>query len=457
MIPFSSLFEYMSNSASAKIPEETLHLAKRGILDTVAVMIAGSQYAPLPDITKIPKQGGGDSTIVGLKAGYAPQTAALYNGISAHVLDMDDHGLRMGHPSAVLIPSLFALGEHLDSSGEEILRAYINSLTAGYYFGKYCYRYIHAAGWHATSVVMSPIASLACGSLLNFDFEKYHQAFGVAVSMSCGLRGNFGTPTKPLHVGVTSQNAVNTSMLVNSGMMTASDSAITGKEGFLQLYSGIEYDDKIFTELASSLYKESPLINPGLIIKSFPSCSSNHQATFALYDILSEHPEITPDQVVSIEMGANTSTLKELVTPNPKTGVEARFSPGFHFALALNDETIDPSKFTTDTIKRPEIARIIKLTKLIHVPEYDSIPGITVWPAHVKLTLKSGKTYHKLRIFADGSKELPLSDKKLKEKYYTCTEPVIGSEQSKKLYHLLASLETVPSIKQATSLYKGEI
>jgi hypothetical protein len=40
----------------------------------------------------------------------------LINGVTAHVLDYDDVGLD-GHPSAVLVPAIFAQGEVSGASG----------------------------------------------------------------------------------------------------------------------------------------------------------------------------------------------------------------------------------------------------------------------------------------------------------------------------------------------------
>jgi len=50
--------------------------------------------------------------------------AALVNGVAAHVLDYDDVALH-GHPSAVLVPAILAQAETSESSGAEMMAAYL--------------------------------------------------------------------------------------------------------------------------------------------------------------------------------------------------------------------------------------------------------------------------------------------------------------------------------------------
>ena len=448
MKPFALFYDYLTEElATEPIPVNVKELARRAIVDTVGVILAGSQQSPLPEITKLPRPGGGKATIVAHGCGYTAAEAALYNGTAAHVLDMDDTGLWLGHPSAVLIPALLALAEENGNSGAEVLRAYIGATTVGNAFGHYCGSKIHAIGWHSTPVEMSPIAALACGVLLGLSKEQLHHAMGIGASMACGLRANFGSPTKPLHAGLAARNAVMAALLAQAGM-TAADEAMSGKNGYFKLFSDIDYDEKRVAEISRDMRNPYGLVKPGLVPKAFPSCSSNHQATFALYDLLKTYPDVQAADIERIEMTSNKSTLAELVTPDPKTEVQARFSPGFHFALVLCGEKITPANFNMDMIRRPDIQRIIKMTTLVHAPEYDNIPGIKQWPARVRLFMKDGRVLTKLRIIADGDVILPFTEEQMLDKFLTCATPVVGAESAGMLYTQFRDIERVASIAQ---------
>ena len=52
--------------------------------------------------------------------------AALINGTASHALDFDDCNNTLGgHPSAPILPALFALAEQAGASGREFIAAYV--------------------------------------------------------------------------------------------------------------------------------------------------------------------------------------------------------------------------------------------------------------------------------------------------------------------------------------------
>lgn len=208
MLGLSAIYQYLDNAQDHDLGKEIEKAAKRAIIDTFAVTIAGKNTSPLPEITKKLSDQHAHSTIIGKKGGYESSTAAFYNGISAHVLDMDDCDPYLGHPSAVLIPAILALGEQLNSNGKDFLKAYASSYFASWALGKQCCYDISAHGWHATSVIMTLGASWSCGFLKRFSAKQFADVTSIAVSFSGGVRGNFGTPVKPVHVGMAARNGV---------------------------------------------------------------------------------------------------------------------------------------------------------------------------------------------------------------------------------------------------------
>ena len=62
-------------------------------------------------------------------------------------------------------------------------------------------------------------------------------ALGIAASMASGIVGNFGTMTKPLHVGLGARNGVLAAKLAQSGY-TANAQAIETGMGFYNVFHG---------------------------------------------------------------------------------------------------------------------------------------------------------------------------------------------------------------------------
>src|SRR3954449_11043434 len=116
--------------AYADLPREAVYWAKTAILDTVGVTLAGAAEPCTQIVARVLSAGAGRTNgqclIFGTDRRAAPLDAALINGTAAHALDFDDVSNSMGgHPSAPIVPALFALGEVLDCTGPDFVTAYV--------------------------------------------------------------------------------------------------------------------------------------------------------------------------------------------------------------------------------------------------------------------------------------------------------------------------------------------
>ena len=90
---------------------------------------------------------GGDVTV-------APLDAALINGTAAHALDFDDCSNTMGgHPSAPIVPALYALAEREKASGARLLEAYVTGFEVETKIGRAVNFTHYEKGWHPTSTL----------------------------------------------------------------------------------------------------------------------------------------------------------------------------------------------------------------------------------------------------------------------------------------------------------------
>jgi len=109
------------------LPLLAVHWAKMAILDTVGVTLAGAGEPCAQIVERVLAGGGsGECLIFGSDRRAAPLEAALVNGTAAHALDFDDVSNSLGgHPSAPILPALFALAEMLDCDGRAFIAAYV--------------------------------------------------------------------------------------------------------------------------------------------------------------------------------------------------------------------------------------------------------------------------------------------------------------------------------------------
>ena len=145
--------------------------------------------------------------------------------------------------------------------------------------------------------------------------------------------------------------------------------------------------------------------------------------------------------------------MRELVTPYPENGEEAKFSIGFQIALYLNGIENMPENYTPDVISRPEIQGLIQKTVMYNKEEYDDLPSdMGVGPAFITIETKDGRSFFKEQVYPVGHLTNPMSDLQIHEKYMKCAVKAIGAENAQTLYDMLFSLENVRDIKEVMKL-----
>lgn len=103
-------------------------MGQLGVLDTVGCTLAGSNEDCAKIVERIATFGGspGDSLIFGTARRVRAMDAAPIDGSAAHALDYDDCSDTLGgHPSAPILPALFALAETMPIDGRAFLAAYV--------------------------------------------------------------------------------------------------------------------------------------------------------------------------------------------------------------------------------------------------------------------------------------------------------------------------------------------
>ena len=102
------------------LPASAAEAAKRHLLDIIGVGLIGSRQEmaqrSIEGVSTIPGSQG-KCRVWGREETLAPPYAAMVNGVASHVLDFDDtHTDSITHGSAILGPSVLALGQTLNSS-----------------------------------------------------------------------------------------------------------------------------------------------------------------------------------------------------------------------------------------------------------------------------------------------------------------------------------------------------
>ena len=425
------------------LPPDVIAKAKGHILDTLGVLIAATAE-PLMDILGgflNDLDSGGNASILGSGRKTSATHAALINGTLAHGLDYDDSSWRMiGHPSAGVLPAVLAIGETRNSSGRDLLAAYVLGTEVSCKVGLAAEPEMYEAGWHATGVVGVLGATAASACLLHLSEDQLCTALGIAASLACGIRENFGSFTKPFHAGAAAQHGVTAALLAKHGF-TASATSLEGKAGFFNNFT-------LGRKKTGTLSLGSPydIVAPGFFVKPFPSCAATHTGIEAAMNLVRRH-QLQAGKVKTIQVGCGPVGPIMLIHRQPKTGFEGKFSMPFVVAMAIKEGKVGLDSFRDANAADPVVRELIEKTEFGIDPQFSDRP-IDEAPARLTITTNDGQVLQECIEDPIGSPTRPMNDEALLVKFTDCVQRRLARENISTAIHILDRLEDVKDVRQ---------
>ena len=136
------------------LPAEAIVQAKVGILDTVGVTLAGATEDATRIVLGVSGSGSGPALVFGHARRVGALDAALVNGTASHALDFDDCNNTLGgHPSAPILPALFALADETGATGRDFIAAYVAGFETECKLSLAVNFYQYTRGWHPTATI----------------------------------------------------------------------------------------------------------------------------------------------------------------------------------------------------------------------------------------------------------------------------------------------------------------
>jgi 2-methylcitrate dehydratase PrpD len=359
-------------AAGLEPSDDDLALARRSLVDTVAVAIAGRAH-PIGDLL-----------------GELSEAEAW--AVLAHVLDFDDLHMRStAHVSAVCVPAVLATG------GDA--QAYLAAAGVMARLGTALGWAHYAAGWHATCTAGAPAAAAGAAVALGLGAEELATAMALAVPAAGGVQRAFGTSGKALQVGAAAQAGVRAARLAAAG---ASADPRTVDQ-WLALVGGE----------ADRLALGGPAVPGGLAVKLFPCCYALQRPIAALRAL-----DADPGQVARVVVRTPQSALAPLIHAAPTTGLEGKFSLQYAVAATLLDGRPGIESFTDAAVARPAAQALLARVEVDAAPGGD---GLLAGDVAIELTLADGATLHAQLDLPPGAPNRPPSSAELAEKVADCT------------------------------------
>nr|WP_294998102.1 MmgE/PrpD family protein [uncultured Methanobrevibacter sp.] len=270
--------------------------------------------------------------------------AAFINGISAHVLELDDgHRKAQIHLGSVIFPTALAIAEAYDLSGKEFLEGVMVGYEVGILLGQMVNPEHRNNGFHTTGTIGTFVAGVVASKLLKLDDEQILNALGLCGTQAAGLleSDHGGSMGKSLHVGKAIYNGILSAFLARNGF-TGSETIFEGDEGFLKtmVFTNGDYKLEDFS-LENVLRGIGKVRVRDIYFKKYPFCRHLHSSIDTALKLKAsigdEYDHIKNIAIKTYSVAAEHNNF------NPKNIEELRQSLPYAVAISLvvGEVTVD--------------------------------------------------------------------------------------------------------------------
>jgi 2-methylcitrate dehydratase PrpD len=445
----AALVGFVSKLSYATLGDEVRHYARRHLLDTVGVMIAGAggEVATRAEAVLASVRPAGRLPVPGRARRADLLDAAFLGGTAAHGIELDD-GYRQGsvHPGCAVIPAALAVGYAGKASGKALIEAVIAGYETTIGIGRACHPDLRQRGFHPTGAVAVFGAAMAVGKLRGLSAHQLAHTLGIAASSSAGLFAfvNGGADIKRLHAGHAAREGLQAALLAKEGV-EGPPGVIEARDGFLQAFA--------FGRATPRPIELPPAVPFGITdcyIKPNPCCRHIQPAVEALIGLLNDE-KIATEEVERIEAETYRIAAEHAET-SWDDFASAQLSFPYLMALALKFRSIRFEHFDDKVRRDPALAALAGKLRVSAPPEIDRLyPRLR--PARVTVTTGRGK-FTRQADEALGSRLVPLDDKGLRAKFHDLVAPVLSAAAARKLAEQLwavEELDDVTSLIEATA------
>jgi aconitate decarboxylase len=423
------------------VPEEALEVARQVCLDGLGVIVAGAREPlGIGRITIAYTQmlgGTPESTVIAGGFKTNALNAAYANGTLCHALDFDNTWWPLNHPTSPTLPAILALAERNRSSGRDVLLALVLAFEAQGRLRLASERVEAGSGFHKPGVSGTIGAVTGAGKLLGLDVPSFCMAYGIAGSRCGSLSANTGSMTKSSHSGHAARMGVESALLAQLGYTAFDD--VFGKGQFFDLFYGPgTYDSEKLVENFGSPYR---MIDPGVGFKKHPSNYFTHRPIDAAIALRREQG-LAPGDIDKVEV--DFPRFDYVNRPNPKTGLDGKFSVQYATAVALLDGRITVESFSDSRRFAHDVQELLpRVTLMIR----DDIPRSfnDTW-AIVRAFLKDGRVVESRCDKPRGLWGVPLTRDERLDKFRSCTEPALSSDDIDEAISLVERLHELGDI-----------
>jgi 2-methylcitrate dehydratase PrpD len=454
---------FITTARFETMPENVVTAGKRCLVDGFGVVLAGATTPGSQIVREYVKSTAGkrEASVLGPGRIKAPaELAALVNGAFGHAMDFDDtqlsttpdrtYGL-LTHPTIPALASALAVADMLGASGAQFLEAFLTGFEVECKIDEAIHPHHYKKGFHSSGTIGTFGAAAATAKLLGLDAAKVGHTLAIAASMASGIRVNFGTMTKPLHVGRASQNGIMAAELAANGF-TGGHDALDPPWGFLRVFS---FDDGFDADrIIGVLGNPHTIVSPGVSIKPYPCGVLGHPTMDAMRRLVTTH-DVKPEQITAMRVRAGSNILNPLRYPIATNELEAKFCPAFMVSAIALRRKAGIHEFTDEFVRSEPVQQMMRKVERILDPEIEA-RGFEKIRSTVEVDLQDGRT---LVEHADeryrGGPDRPFTRDELFEKFSECAAEVLADPAVNNVFETVEHIEQIDDVMKLVRALTG--
>ena len=402
-------------SKSKAIPEKVLKQAKKCLLDYMGVVVGGARYIQQrhPEFFGELAKEKGVCALFGTDYKTSSVNAALLNGVSAHVLELDDgHRMGMIHLGASINSAILAMAEQENLGHDDIIKGVVMGYEAAIRCACALQPGHKVRGYHVSGTCGTIGSALGVAFACGFTKEQLKSSLSCAATSAAGLLEiqEEASELKPYNLGRAAMDGL---IAAQMGRMALSspDDILGGKRGFLSVMTDTPNPNYLANFCSGTYCIE------GIYQKLYAACRHCHPAIEATIDIKND-TVFLPMQVEKVEV----HTYKLAVDGHDHNEIKglssAKMSIPYSVALAIVKGNAGYSDFNEDNLRDENV---LSMTKKIRVFEDEVLTAQSpvVRGAQVYVYLRDGKRFGHMVLYPKGEPENPISYQEIVQKTKT--------------------------------------
>ena len=418
---------------SQAIPEKVTRQAKKCLLDYLGVVVGGARFQEEhhPNYFETLAKDKGICSVFGNDYQTTAVNAALLNGLSAHVLELDDgHRKGMIHLGASINSAVLAIAEEEKIQFDDMLRGIIMGYEAAVRCAIALQPGHKVHGYHVSGTCGTIGSAMGVAFALRFTKKQIKSTLACAVTGAAGVLEiqEEASELKPYNLGRAAMDGL-VAAQVGCLALPGPDDILGGKRGLLKVLTDTP------TPSCLTDFSSEDFCIEGIYQKLYAACRHCHPAIEAAIAIRNSH-QITPEQIEKVEV----HTYKLAVGGHDHTMVQgissAKLSTPYSVALGLAKGDAGHKDFNDENLK-DSIIRGLTQKVSVFEDEQLTVQSPAIRGARVIICLKNGKAYEHTVLYPKGEPENPISYEEIKQK----TVALLQDYKNGYLAYLLNHLE----------------